>query len=154
MSVAYFDTSALLKRYVTETGSSWVSAYLTASAGLEVFTSSLTTVEATCAFSRRLREGILTPAMYTVVESAFDHDIKYKYNILDVNPMTLETARQFAKRHVLRAYDAVQLATAWLANQRLIQTQKPPLTFICADERLLSIAKAEGLPSENPSRYS
>lgn len=46
VSVAYFDTSALLKQYVTETGSDWVRAYLAASLAPAVFTSSLTTVDA------------------------------------------------------------------------------------------------------------
>jgi predicted nucleic acid-binding protein len=33
----------------------------------------------------------------------------------------VEIARQLANRHPLRAYDAVQLATAWLANRELIR---------------------------------
>ena len=55
MSPAYLDTSALLKRYVAEVGSSWANALL-ADAVIPLFCiSQLAVVEATCAFARRLR---------------------------------------------------------------------------------------------------
>lgn len=50
--------------------------------------------------------------------------------------------------HPLRAYDAVQLASA---------LSLPPLprgialAFVAADERLLAVAKKLGLPIENPN---
>lgn len=154
MSVVYFDTSALLKRYVTEAGSAWVRESVASASGVEVFTSSLTAVEATCAFARRLREGVLDMDAYITIERAFDYDIRYRYNILEVTPVTLETAQSLARRHPLRAYDAVHLATAWLVNQVLLREDKAPLTFICADERLLAVAMAESLPSENPNRHA
>jgi len=153
VSVVYFDTSALLKRYVTEVGSAWVQNLLTSSTDLEVFTSSLTTIEAICAFARRLREGVLTQATYATVERAFDYDVRYKYGLIEVTSVTLATTRDLAKRYPLRAYDAVQLASAWLANQCLVRAGKAPLTFICADEQLLSIAETAGLLSDNPHRY-
>jgi predicted nucleic acid-binding protein len=154
VNVAYFDTSALLKQYVTETGSGWVRTYLAASPAPAVFTSSLTTVEATCAFARRLRDGVLTPTLHTTVVKAFDYDITHRYNLLDVMPVTLETARQLATQHPLRAYDAVQLATAWLLNQDLLDSGEEPLTFVCADGRLLTIAQAERLLAENPNHHT
>lgn len=61
LNVAYFDTSALLKRYVTETGTQWVKNLLSADDAPLVFTSHLTVVEATCAFARRACEGDLSP---------------------------------------------------------------------------------------------
>ena len=47
VTIAYFDTSALLKQYVIEIGSSWARAYLAASPAPAVFVSDLTMVEAT-----------------------------------------------------------------------------------------------------------
>jgi predicted nucleic acid-binding protein len=153
VSFAYFDTSALLKQYVTETGSNWVRTYLASATAPAVFTSHLTAVEATCAFARRLREGTLPPAVHGKLTQAFDYDIAYRYNLLDVMPATIDTARRLANQHPLRAYDAVQLATAWLLNQNLLHTGKPPLTFICDDDRLVAIAQAEGLLTDNPSHH-
>jgi uncharacterized protein len=153
VSVAYFDTSALLKRYVTEIGTGWVKELLASSHAPVVFTSHLTVVEATCAFVRRLREGALPPTIHVNVLAAFDYDIDYKYNILDVVAITIDTARRLAHKHPLRAYDSIHLATAWLSNQELIQAGKPPLTFISADNRLIPIAQAEGLPTDNPNNH-
>ena len=153
VNFAYFDTSALLKQYVTETGSNWVRTYLASAEAPAVFTSHLTTIEATCAFARRLREGTLLPADHTKVVQAFDYDIAYRYYLLDVVPVTIDTARQLANQHPLRPYDAVQLATAWLLNQDLLHTNKPPLTFICADDRLVAVAQAEGLLTDNPNHH-
>jgi predicted nucleic acid-binding protein len=35
----------------------------------------------------------------------------------------------------------------------LARRRRPPLTFICADERLVAAAQAEGLPTENPNHH-
>jgi predicted nucleic acid-binding protein len=87
------------------------------------------------------------------VVEAFDYDIRHKYSLLDVVPLTLETARRLAMQHLLRAYDAVQLATAWLLNQDLIVSGEAPLAFICADDHLLAVAQVEGLRTDNPNRH-
>jgi predicted nucleic acid-binding protein len=84
---------------------------------------------------------------------AFDHDVAYWYNILDVTPDVVETARTLANDYPLRAYDAVHLATAWLANRQLVLAGQSPLTFICADDDLLKIAGAVGLPVDNPNDH-
>ncbi|HHC25365.1 MAG TPA: hypothetical protein ENK58_08155 [Desulfobacterales bacterium] len=124
METAYFDTSALVKHYVAEIGSGWVK-----------------------------REGTLASEAYSRLLTAFDYDITYKYVITDVMPATVGTACRMSGRHPLRAYDAVHLATAWLLNCELLRNGRPPLTFACADDRLISIARAEGLVVENPNHH-
>jgi hypothetical protein len=42
---------------------------------------------------------------------------------------------------------------AQLANQELIQADKPPLTFLSADGRLVDIAHATGLLTDNPNDH-
>jgi predicted nucleic acid-binding protein len=153
VSIAYLDSSALVKQYIAEVGSDWVKSFLALDRTPTVFTSNMTVVEATCAFARRRREGTLSPQDHAQVLTAFDYDITYRYNIVDVDPMVVEIARQLANRHPLRAYDAVQLATAWLANRELIQAGQSPLTFICADDHLIAIAQAEGLLTDNPHHH-
>ncbi len=153
VKVAYFDTSALLKKYVIETGSRWVQSYITSRPIPQILTSSLTLVEASCAFARRLREGILTAATHITIEEAFDYEIQHRYMVMNFDPIVLKVARQLARKHPLRAYDAVHLATARLANEQLVQARKSPLTFVCADDRLLFIAQAEGLLIENPNHH-
>lgn len=153
MRVVYLDTSALLKFYVTETGSQWIDNLLTVPRPAIAFTSQLTIVEATCAFARRVREGTLTITDQTRLLTLFERDVVYKYDLIDVLPLTIKTACQLANRHPLRAYDAIQLATGWLINQELQRVGRPPLTFITADDRLLNIAQAEDLGTANPNHF-
>jgi predicted nucleic acid-binding protein len=153
VSITYLDTSALIKRYVAEVGSEWIRDLLVCSGAPTACTSHLTVVEAACAFARRRREGFLSPEDHAETLRAFDHDFAYAYNILDVTTEVLDAARSLANEYPLRAYDAVHLATAWLANRELVQAGQPPLIFICADDRLLDVAVAVGLMTENPNRY-
>ncbi|MCP4111447.1 MAG: type II toxin-antitoxin system VapC family toxin [Desulfobacteraceae bacterium] len=152
METAYFDTSALIKRYVAETGSRWVNALL-ASSRPTVFISQLTVIESVCGFSRRLREGAFSGDDYNRLLAAFDYDTVSRYVIADIMPVTIDTACQMAGRHPLRAYDAVHLATAWLINRELIRNGRYPLTFVCSDNRLLAVCRNEGLLTENPNNY-
>jgi hypothetical protein len=84
---------------------------------------------------------------------AFDYDFQYRYDVIAVESVVVDTARRMADLHPLCAYDAVQLASAWLANQRVVGAGRPPLTFVCADEDLLSVAQVEGLLIENPNDH-
>ena len=152
VSTVYFDTSALVKRYIAKVGSDWIRALFDVQTPI-VFTSRLTVIEGVCTFARRQREGMLSPRDHRQLLTIFDHDFAYRYNILDVETMVIDTARQMANRHPLRAYDAVQLATAWSLNQDLVNSGESPLTFICADDRLLAIAQAEGLHTDNPNHH-
>lgn len=152
VTVAYLDTSALVKRYIAEVGSGRVRALLNAPT-TRAFTSLLTAVEGTCTFARRRREGMLSPEDHGHVRDAFDYDLKYRYRVLQIEQTVIDTARHMANRNPLRAYDAVQLATAWLLNRDLVDAGQPPLTFVCADDRLIDVAQAEGLLTDNPNHY-
>jgi predicted nucleic acid-binding protein len=152
MSVAYFDTSVLVKCYITELGSDWARTLLE-NERPNVFTSLMTAVEAACTFARRQREGVLSSDDHHQLLIVFDYDFAYRYNVLGVEPIVIDTARQMANRQPLRAYDAVHLATAWLLNEELLRAEKSSLTFVCADERLIAIAQAEGLLTDNPNHH-
>ena len=153
MSIVYLDTSALVKQYVVEVGSGWVRSLLVVDRTPTVFTSRLTLVEATCAFAQRQREGSWSPEDHATTLMAFDYDIRYRYNLVDVDPAVLDLAQQLANRHSLRAYDAVQLATAWLANRELTRAGRSPLTLVCADDHLIAIAQSEDLLTDNPNDH-
>lgn len=153
MTIAYLDTSALLKQYVTEAGSDWTRRCLGHPDLEAIFLSALTAVEAACAFARRLREGTLTPFHHSRIVTAFDFDLQHRYHLMDVTPDTISSARLLARQHPLRAYDAAQLSTALLLNRDLLSYGRETLTFICADARLLEIAETEGMRTENPNDH-
>ena len=153
MSVAYFDTSALVKGYIAERGSGWIRTLLQDQDPI-VFTSHMTAIEAACTFARRQREGLLSSDDHHQLVIAFDYDFAYRYNVLGVEPFVIDAARQMANRQPLRAYDDVHLATAWLLNEELLRADKSPLMFVCADERLIALVQAEGLLTDNPNHHS
>ena len=64
-----------------------------------------------------------------------------------------ETAGALVGEHSLRAYDAAQLASALHIQPTLARMKATSLIFITADERLIAIAQAEGLLTDNPNHH-
>jgi hypothetical protein len=58
-----------------------------------------------------------------------------------------------ARRHGLRAYDAVQLAATLQVNSMYQMTGTGPVTLVSADQELNTAATAEGLLVEDPNRH-
>ena len=81
------------------------------------------------------------------------HDCNVTYHALNVTDDVLTDAVGLLKKYPLRAYDAIQLATALVAIRVLIQHALPPLIFVCADQRLSQAAEAEGLSIEDPNNH-
>lgn len=63
----------------------------------------------------------------------------------------LETAARLAQLHPLKAYDAVQLATALHVRQAVADQT---LTVVCGDPALLAAAQAEQLAVQNPFEHA
>ena len=61
MPAMYFDTSALVKRYVIEVGSLWVRVTLAQSSGNVVYTSALAQPEVLSALQRKVHEAQASP---------------------------------------------------------------------------------------------
>ncbi len=152
-AVLYFDTSALVKRYVVETGSAWVVTKCHPSAGNTVATARIAKAEAAAAFASKSRGGGLPQTHYTEALRDLDYDFAHQYLLVNVDQPLIDLAVDLTKRQKLRGYDAVQLAAALTLNNVLTQAQLPPLTFIAADDDLLDAAQREGLITDNPSLY-
>ncbi len=104
----YFDASALVKRYVRETGSITVRRLL--ASGIAA-SSRLSEVEVSSGIIRRAREGAFTVQRRDRMLAALQRDVP----ALAMVEMTLEIiadARTLLMRHPLRAGDAVQLRAA------------------------------------------
>jgi predicted nucleic acid-binding protein len=153
MTTYYVDTSALVKRYVDETGSGWLRTALGAQPAPSIIIVHLAVVEMTSALMRRLREGALTPAEVTQLQSAFRSDCLDKYEIALAVGNIIDQANRLLEAYPLRAYDAVHLATAVFANQRLVDHDLAPLIFLSSDDRLNDAASAEGLAVDNPNHH-
>lgn len=153
MASYFFDTSALAKRYIQETGSSWVGVICDDTENNLVFISDLTEIELVSAISRRAKGGTLATASAQSEIKNFDSDLREQYLAVAVSRHVLLAARDIVERHALRGYDAVQLASALECSKELTLLGLPPICFVSADVELLAAAMADGLQTENPSDH-
>jgi predicted nucleic acid-binding protein len=150
-TVFYLDASALVKRYVAETGDSWIIALCHPPVGNTIATARVTKAEAAAAFASKRRGGGLSQTHYTNALRDLAHDFAHQYLLVDIDQALVDLAVDLTKRQKLRGYDAMQLAAALTLNGMLTQAQFPPLIFIAADDDLLKVAQSEGLGTDNPN---
>ncbi len=153
----FLDTSAIVKRYVTETGSEWVVMRCKQTADYAIILSYATLAEAVTAFCRKARQQDLSQR---ISDSDRDHyirlfrqDVEQQYSLVDVTKAVYIHAGDLCCIHKLRAYDAIQLACALKASDEFVALGKTAPVFVTADTDLLSIAEAEGLDTRNPNAY-
>lgn len=153
MTTYYLDASALSKRYVQETGTAWIRRLTAPTAGHILLTARITMVEIYSALARRRREGSVSAADCKVAAQAFAAHSATEYEFVELDLNIVASARDLLERYPLRAYDAVQLASALVANRTLVAAQLAGLVFLSADDRLNAIAAAEGLDVDNPNLH-
>jgi uncharacterized protein len=153
MPAYYLDASALVKRYVWESGSSWLNSVLDQAEQDTFLSSELVAVEVMSAFGRTYRAKRIGAPRRDVIITELNIDIRSLIRTLPVSRMVVRAAGDLAVVHGLRAYDAVHLATALDLTNDLARIAADPLVFISADATLLAAARAEGLRTENPNDH-
>lgn len=152
MAVYFLDTSAIVKRYVTETGSGWVMSLCDPAAGHTILIAQATQAEAVAALCRKAYHGAISVADRDRTITIFRRDVRRSYQLERITNAIYIRAGELCRPHNLRAYDAIQLACALTARDRLAALGLSPI-FVCADSLLLGFATAEGLGVENPNTY-
>lgn len=153
MKPYYLDSSALSKRYVEETGTSWVRGLLASEAGNAIVTARITMVEFHSALARRLREGSIQAGDFSIAIQAFNLHCAAEYRFVELDLHIVRSARDLLDHHPLRAYDSVQLASALRTAHALQAARMSPLLFVSADDRLNSAAAQQGLAVDNPNLH-
>jgi uncharacterized protein len=134
----YADTSALIKRYVRESGSDQVIALLDGYSNLG--TAALTLVEMASAMSKAGRMGWVDNSSLKVAWK--DFQVHWPaYIRLPISSVIIERAAELAWRRGLRAYDAAHLSCA-LAWKDVTGEE---VVFACFDRNLSEAAQKEGL---------
>jgi predicted nucleic acid-binding protein len=145
--IYFFDTSALVKYYVTEPGSTWVRTLVDSRSPL--FLVEITLVEMAAALEILHRVGRLSRRRCDEYWQIFEEDCVRRYQWLPVSRLCIETGATLCRRYPLKGYDAVQVAIA-LHLQQVLSEQELCLTFVSSDHQALDAAEAEGLLVENP----
>ena len=138
--IRYFDSSALVKRYVNEEGSSRVRRLLRT--GVAV-TSRLSPVEMVSALARRRREGDLPASHLKRIVAEIRRDAE-QLVLVELTGSVAERAGELLLVHALQASDAVQLASCMLLKEEA----GTDVTLIAYDSPLLRAARAEGVRLE------
>ena len=137
---AFLDSSALVKRYADEPGSDLVQAV-----SAPLIASDLAAVEVPAALWRKHRIGQISASDAQILCRRFLTDIDASLPegdavLIEAGKDVLRDAVRLVARHPLRAYDAVQLASA-LAAVRILGD----CPFGCFDTQLSTAAAAEGI---------
>lgn len=143
----YLDSSALIKKYVVEKGTRQVREFF--AGGELLWTSKISLAEVWSAFARRRRGGDLTAAQYRGIARSFERDWK-RFTLVELSDEVMAMIRRIVEQHPLRAFDAVQLASALWAKRSLDE----PLVFVGADESLLKAAESMALTAINPEEQA
>ena len=153
MAAYFFDSSALVKYYVNEVGSAWVESLIDAQPPNEISISQITGVEVVAAIARRVHTGATSATDATTVIQLFRGDFKTTFDVVLTTPKLIEEAMNLAELHILRGYDATQLAAVTALEARLTAKGVGPLTLISADIELNQAAQAEGLLTDDPNQH-
>ena len=134
----YFDTSALVKRYVDESGRREVLQLLRQN---ECVTSAVLPVELRSGLRRRVAEGSIDAARLPAILKHVAADRPY-WTLVEVGTDVLAGAETLVAAHPIRTLDAIHVASAQLFVARV---SMPGLTFVSADKRQTEAAVAVGL---------
>jgi predicted nucleic acid-binding protein len=129
----FFDTSAFVKRYVSEAGTDAVLEWC--DRATEIGLSGIALVEIISAFCRLHREARITDTQYKQLKSLLMADIE-DAAICDLTPAVLGHAVSSLETNVLRGMDAIHIGSA-IALQADV--------FISADKRQIDAAARAGL---------
>jgi predicted nucleic acid-binding protein len=134
----YLDSSALVKCYGEETGA--LDTVDLIDAAEMVATSLITRVEVSSALARAVREGLFTPRTGRETRAAFGAEWEALIQV-PVTGRVLARAEAAVWDFGLRGYDAVQLASALIWQERVGQM----VTLATFDVRLALAAASSGI---------
>ena len=136
----FFDTSALIKRYVIEEGSKKVDKLMDRADNIIV--SAITEIEAHSTFKRLLMEKAISQTDYKTLITEFEIDYPYFSKIIFDN-LIVTNAKLLIDKYQLKTLDSIQLGTALLLKDEIDY-------FIVCDSKLVKAGKKEGLKIINP----
>lgn len=135
---AYFDTSALVKRYIREPGSIQVRALLRRH---DFLSSAVTPLEVMSALCRRRRNGDLSENNFVALLHRVQND-RIRWELVEVGPTVLSRAEEIIQgRAPIRALDAIHVAS--LVVFQTASGKRVP--FVTGDDRQREAAGHIGL---------
>lgn len=144
MTILFFDTSALVKRYAEEPGTERVDELIE---GAEtVVISSLSIIETVSAFRRKYNREQLSEERMNTLLAAFFREALDDFVIVPLEESVLQFSFDLVLEHDLRTLDSLQLSAALS-----IHSDDDPVRFVSADAELVTAAENNDIEAENPA---
>jgi predicted nucleic acid-binding protein len=154
VTIYYVDSSALVKRYVIETGSDWIQGICDPTAGHVIVLAHIGLVEIAAALAAKTRQGVLPVPVRDGLLRDLRRDGRDQYWLIDVDQDVIVRAIDLTRHRKLRGYDAVHLACALFLQETLLSHSLSNPIVLSADQELSAAAQAEGLMTDDPNAYS
>jgi len=155
--VLYFDSSALIKRYVREAGTHLADRRVSAEllAGRPLLSSVLTFAEIHRALAARKRDGSLNESAFNLARQAFGRDWDAALTVIDLGPEALSFIPNLVEHLTLKSSNAVHIASAlWVRNRSGLGPRHgqsiADVTFASADLALVRAAKEQNFEVFDP----
>ncbi|MHB1377456.1 MAG: type II toxin-antitoxin system VapC family toxin [Candidatus Humimicrobiaceae bacterium] len=136
--ISYLDTSAIVKFYISETGSQKVREIFDLSDVLA--TSCIAYIETISAFTRINNEKKLSDSDYKNIVLNFKKDWEDLF-VLKIDNTIIKTAGRFIESYLIKGYDSIHLASAVMLSKRINQI----INFCCWDKKLNEAALKENM---------
>ena len=133
MTIYFLDSSALVKRYVAEKGSTWFHPLSPLPRETTLVVSRITWVD-----------------LAAVLES-FQRDWDNQYQVIELDESLARSAADLLFRYSLRALDAIQLASCLRLKRAVAALAADVVTLVASDDRLIAAAVGESVAIVNPA---
>lgn len=149
MPLILWDACALVKHYVTESGSDTVQAIFAAVPLAEMALTFIGYSETFAILLRRLNQGVIRRASFTTAASALETEFLFSPSstLLSVDDSAILASLALIQKHNLNSTDAAILT---IFQRYLVSTENSSAVLVTAGKRLLRAAAAEGLVVIDP----
>lgn len=137
----YFDSSALLKRYLNEKGDTKVRGLFDKSE--RIFVSAVTHVECASAFQRLLQTKFIDKSEYERLTNEIAIDFPF-FETVPFDEDVKQIALKVIEKHPLKPLDTIQLAS-------LIYIAEEVESFVVCDNKLKKCSREEGFKIIDPT---
>ena len=138
----FCDTSALVKKYIIETGSDKFEKILNKADN--VFVSAITEIETISTFKRLLIENAIDEEDYDLLINEFEIDYQY-FSIISFDGLISKNAIKLIDKYQLKTLDSIQLGTAIYLKGEID-------FFVACNEKLIKAALKEDIKILNPHK--
>lgn len=146
MPAFFLDSNIIIKYYVEEPGSDWVRALIDDPDNLCLI-SEVSVVEVAAALSQLRRDRRFGRTRMLNIFARFEENLHqglFLSQSLDVT--VLDRAAEVALTHVVKGYDAIQVASAAIVEE----SANFQVVFVSGDKQALRTAQFEALEVDNP----